>query len=206
MRRGLPLLSVVPVLAGCAAGRVPDPKPALDAYEAAARAGDADALYGLMTTRSQERLGREGTRRAVSDAKDELRDLAAGAAAKDASRKTEAKIAFDDGDTVTLSLEGGRFTVTRVDGLPPAAASPRQALAALRRALLRAELEPLAGVLTRETREAARRDLSGLLRDLAVPSQLDVRVEGDRALVVTPSGHSVRLRRAQGVWSVEELD
>lgn len=206
MRSFLALLAAAALLTGCASSRVPDPKPTLDAYVKAAQSGDDAALFDLMTEKSKERLGRDGAKRAVTDAKDELRDLGAAASAKDASRKTEAKVGFEDGDVATLVLEDGAFKLVRADGLPPAAKSPREALSALRRALLRAELGPLSRVMTREARDAAQKDIAGLVRDLAHPSQLDVRVQGDKAQVTTPSGHAVKLRRANGVWSVEEFD
>jgi hypothetical protein len=190
----------------CGKAAVPDPKPALDAYARAAQAGDADALYAMMSERSRRELGPEGARRVVNDAKADLGEL--GAAAGDPASRVVAiaRVRFADGEEARLPLEGGAFRVAAAGGLPAAARTPADALAELRRALARRSYAGLMRVLSKETRAAIERDLAGLVDGLGHPETLDVKIVGDRASVELAGGHKVRMRRENGLWVVEDFD
>src|SRR6187399_2069552 len=58
--------------AGCAEARLPDPKLAAQRYAEAARAGDSERIYALLSSEAQRDYGRQGTRRLVEQAKVEL--------------------------------------------------------------------------------------------------------------------------------------
>ena len=194
------------LLAGCGGGAIPDPHGAVEAYVRAARAGDAALVYGLLTERSQQALGHEGVGRAVEDARAALSEAGARLEASSAHVEQEARLRFEDGEEARLPLQEGQFRVSSTDALPAAARTPGQALEQLRRVLSRRSYAGLLRVLSRETRDAIERDLRGLVNGLERPDALDVKVQGDAAQVMLPGGHTVRLRREGGRWSVEDFD
>ncbi len=199
-------LLVALLLAGCGGSAIPAPQGTVEAYARAVRAGDAGGVYELMTERSQRALGRAGAERAVGEARGELTEAASRLAAPSARVEQEARLRFDDGEEARLPLQDGSFRVSSADALPAAARTPAQALEQLRRVLARRSYAGLLRVLSRETRDAIERDLRGLVEGLERPDALDVKVQGDTALVSLPGGHSVRMRREGGRWSVEDFD
>ena len=191
---------------GCGKTAVPDPHDALTAYARAATAGDADALYAMMTERSQRALGQDGVRRAVADGKSDLAELGAAAASPSARVRASARVRFGDGEEARLALEDGAFRVAAAAALPAAARTPEGALGELRRVLARRSYAGLMRVLSKDTRAAIDRDIQGLVEGLDRPETLEVKVVNDRALVEVPGGHRVRLKRESGVWVVEDFD
>ncbi len=204
VRAGLALLSLLSV--GCGAAALPDPRETAQAYARAAQAGDAEALHGMMTERSQRALGKDGVRRAVEDARAELGEQGQRLADPSARVEQAARVRYGDGEEVVLALEDGAFRVSSADALPAGAKTPGQALEQLRRVLARRSYAGLMRVLSRETRDAIERDLRGLVEALERPEGLDVKVQGDTASVLLSGGHRVRLRREGGRWAVEDFD
>jgi hypothetical protein len=49
-------------------------------------------------------------------------------------------------------------------------------------------------------------NMRSLVNGLEEPETLDIDVEGDRAEVELPDGHTVRLKREEGVWKIEDFD
>lgn len=190
---------------GCARPHVADPAPAVRAYVAAAKTGDADALYALLSKRSRRHLGREGTRRLVSDTRRELAASAEALSGPGVRTQAFAEVRYDDGERALLELEDGVFKVGSADALPAAPRTPVDALAALRKALARRSYAALLRVLSLETQSALESDWNALVRGLENPETLDVRVRGDRAEVELSGGHVIRLRRELGVWRIEDL-
>lgn len=119
--------------------------------------------------------------------------------------EARAQVLLADGSEVELSLEDGAFYVDAAATLPSAARTPAQALDGLRRALSRRSYPALLRVLSVEARSAVERDLRALVQGLEDPAALDVRVNGDRADIELPGGHSVSLKREHGVWRVEDV-
>lgn len=205
-RRGLavPLgLSLVAAL-GCSES-LPDPRDAARAYARAARAGDARALHGMMTSEAQQSYGAEGVERAVRDAKAELAQKGAALEAGPLSADGQAALTYGDGEAAILELEDGHFFVSAAGTLPAGAATPSQALASLRRALSGRSYQALVRTLTRASSAHLEDTFSSLVRALEEPDSLDIPVSGERATVELPEGHSVTLRREDGVWRVEEF-
>jgi hypothetical protein len=192
-------------ISGCARQRVSDPGVAVAAYAAAARRGDADAIYSLLSRRAQADLGRAGTRQKVKDARRELATQADYLARPGVEVEVAAVIRYDDGEQAELGLESGLFRVGSASALPAAARTPAEALAGLRQALARRSYVALVRVLSAETRGALESDMGSIVDGLQDPETLDVQVSGDDAEVELPSGHSVRLKREAGVWRVEDL-
>lgn len=209
MRRPPALAALLPLsiaLVACGGGAMPDPRDAADAYAAAASRGDADAIYGMMASRSRAVLTRDEVAAKVADQKAELRDLARAIASPATEVKAEAQVPYGDGEHAALVVEDGEFRVAGADALPAASRTPTQALEALRRVLARRSYAGLLRVLSKRTREAVEADMRSLVEGLERPEGLDVRITGDLAVVEVPGGHLVRLRREGGAWHVEDFD
>ncbi|HWZ89771.1 MAG TPA: hypothetical protein VNW92_13005 [Polyangiaceae bacterium] len=201
---GLGLLAGLAV--GCAAPRMPDPMAVATRYAEAARAGDSERIYALLSRQSQRDFGRQGTRQLVLQAKPELARQGAALLLPGAHIEALAEIRFEDGESALLDLEGGVFRLSSLGTVPSRARSPAEALGDFRRALARRSYPALLGVLSLETRGALEGDLRSLVEGLENPETLDVKVSGDNAVVVVPGGHQVKLRREAGVWRVQDFD
>ena len=202
LRPGLWLL----LAAGCAEPRVPDPQTAADRFAAAARRGDADTIYEMLSDDAKRTYGRAGTRRLVADSKQELQAM--GKALQSDDRQIEASgfVRYADGEVTELEVEDGRFKLSSAATLPAGARTPEQALVELRQALARRSYAGLVRVLTEDTRSELENDLRSLVNGLEDAEALDVRVTGDTAVVNVPGGHQVKLKREAGVWRVEDFD
>ncbi len=194
------------LLAGCATAAVPDPKDAVLEYAKAARGGDADAIYAMMTSSGQKARSRDEVRRLVREQKAELAEQAKQIEARDARVEATARLRYEDGEEAHLELRDGRFWVTASGALPGGARTPEQALDQLRRVLARRSYAGLLRVLTPATRAAIEEDLRSLVSGLERPETLNVQTTGDTATVTVPDGHTVKLKRDGGVWRVEDFD
>lgn len=201
-----PLLAILTcVLAGCASSSLPDPKESVAAYVEAAKRGDAEALYALLSEDGKKSLTRDAVKEIVSVDKAELAQRAKDLSSPDANVRSEAEVRYGDGEAAALVVEDGDFRISAADALPAEAQTPVQALGQLRRVLARRSYPGLVRVLTKGTREAVENDLRTLVEGLEDPEGLDVEVRGDRAVVFVPGGHTVVLRREDGAWHVENF-
>lgn len=204
IRASLPLLAMAGL--GCAAEALPDPKTAAAEYAAAVEQGDSDKVYAMLTSDAQRTHGKAGVRRMVTESKSELQKTARAVAAGGAKVEMEATVRYADGEQATLDVEGGEFRVGSAGALPLGARTPAQALAELRQALARRSYGGVLRVLSAETKSAVENDMKSLVEGLEQPETLDVKVTGDRAEVVVPGGHSVKLKREAGFWRIEDFD
>jgi hypothetical protein len=193
-------------LAACAGAGVPAPEVAARTYADAARRGDAQALYDMLSEGGKKVLTRAEVDRLVADQKGELADRGKQIGAPGVRFKTEARVKFGDGEEAALTVEDGEFKISAADALPAEARTPVQALDQLRRVLARRSYAGLVRVLSPRTRAALEEDMKTLVEGLEAPEGLDVQVTGDTAVVVIPGGHFVRLRQENGVWHVEDFD
>jgi len=191
---------------GCTSLAVPDPKAAADEYARAAARGDANAIYAMMTTSSQEAYGRNDIKRIVSEQRAELAEQAKGITARAARTSATARLRYADGEEAQLELANDRFWVTAAGTLPGGARTTEQALDQLRRVLARRSYAGLMRVLSPATRTAIERDLRALVEGLERPETLHIEVTGDIASVSVPQGHSVKLKRENGIWRVDDFD
>jgi len=191
---------------GCSGANVPDPKRAVAEYAEAARRGDAEALYGMLSEQGKKRYTSEEVRAMVAEEKAELADQAKQLSSAGVRFKTEATVKYGDGEHAALSVEAGEYRLSAADALPAEAKSPAQALEQLRRVLARRSYAGLIRVLSPRTRAAMEEDLRSLVEGLEEPEGLDVDITGDSAVVSVPGGHLVRLRREGGIWHVEDFD
>jgi len=184
---------------------MPDPKDAVRAYQAAAERGDAQAIYGMLSQRSQSSMRAADVARIVADERGELAAQAKGLGDPASVVRANARVRYPDGEDATLTLEDGNFRVSTAFGLP-SARTAREALEELRRALARRSYAALMRVLSPSTRSAIESDLRSLVDGLSHPEGLDVQEAGDAASVQIPGGHFVKLRREGGVWRIEDFD
>jgi hypothetical protein len=207
MWRGLLALGLLAGLAaGCAEARLPDPKLAAARYAEAARAGDPDRIYALLSSEAQRDYGRQGTRKLVEQAKVELGRQGTALLSPTSRVQASAEIRFEDGESALFDLEDGAFRLSSLGTVPSRPRSPAEALGDFRRALARRSYPALLGVLSLETRGALEGDLKSLVEGLENPETLDVKVSGDNAVVNVPGGHQVKLRREAGVWHILDFD
>ena len=192
--------------AGCAEARLPDPKHVAARYAEAARAGDAERIFALLSAEAQRDYGRQGTRKLVEQAKGELNRQGAALLSPASRVQASAEIRFEDGESALFDLEEGAFHLSSLGTVPSRPRSPSEALGDFRRALARRSYPALLGVLSAETREALEGDLKSLVEGLENPDTLDVKVSGDNAVVEVPGGHQVKLRRESGVWHIQDFD
>ena len=197
---------VLLLFTACASQRVPDPKVTVRAYASAARRGDADAIYALLTPEGQRALGQNGTRQLVTESKSELQRTAQAIAGDSVRVEASAETRFSDGESATLVLEDGRFLVDAASLLPARARTPSQALSGLRRALARRSYPALMALMTADSQGALETDIGSLVSGLEHPETLDIQVNGDSAEVQLPTGHRVVLKRETGVWRVLDFD
>ena len=191
---------------GCTAARMPDPKLTARSYAEAARAGDSERIYALLSRQSQRDFGRRGSAALVQQSKAELSRQGAALLQPGARVEALAEIRFEDGESALLELSDGVFRLSSLGTIPSQARSPAEALADFRRALARRSYAAVLGVLSLETRGALEGDLRSLVEGLENPETLDVKVSGDNAVVVVPGGHQVKLRREAGVWRIQDFD
>ena len=160
MRSAFPALSALALAglgqlaglaAGCAEARLPDPKLAAMRYAEAARIGDSERIYALLSSEAQRDYGRQGTRRLVEQAKVELARQGAALQSPAARVQASAEIRFDDGESALFDLEDGAFHLSSLGTVPSRPRSPSEALGDFRRALARRSYPALLGVLSAES-------------------------------------------------------
>src|SRR5262249_38517104 len=190
----------------CSGRAVPDPRSAAEEYAEAAKRGDSDAIYDMMTTSAQKSRSREDVKRLVAEQKSELAEQAKDITGRDARVEATARLRYDDGEEAQLELRDGHFWITSSGALPGGSRTPEQALDQLRRVLARRSYAGLMRVLTPSTRAAIEQDLRSLVTGLERPETLHVQTQGDTANVTIPGGHNVKLKRDGGVWRVEDFD
>src|SRR5260221_3273146 len=104
----------------CSSSSLPDPKSAADEYARAAARGDADAIYGMMTSSAQKARSKDDVRTIVATERTELAEQAKALSAKDVRIDATARLRFEDGAETALELKEGRFYVTSARALPGA--------------------------------------------------------------------------------------
>ncbi|HEX3852148.1 MAG TPA: hypothetical protein VHW01_14350, partial [Polyangiaceae bacterium] len=154
---------------GCAEARMPDPKLCAERYAEAARSGDSERIYALLSREAQRDFGRQGTRELVQQAKAELGRQGTALLAPGTQVQASAEIRFDDGESALFDLQDGAFRLSSLGTVPSRARSPAEALGDFRRALARRSYPALLGVLSRETRAALEGDLKSLVEGLENP-------------------------------------
>jgi hypothetical protein len=199
-------LSAALAVGACARPEVPDARDAAKAYADAARRGDHQAIYAMLSKEAQTAYGEQGTARLVAESKQELARQGQSLAEPGVRVEAVATYRLEDGESAELELAEDGFRVSAAGTFPVAARTPAQALEELRRALSRRSYSALVRVLSSETKSALESEMRTLVEGLSNAETLDVKVEGDSAVVEVPGGHRVRLKREGGVWRVDDLE
>lgn len=203
-----PMLCLVGLVAGCGGGPpVEGPSGRILAYADALERGDAERAWALLD--EDARRGRSRTEHAalMRQNEAELREQGEAlerAAGSDAV-EARAHVTLASGETVVLVLEDGRW---RIDGGVLDAygmGTPRDAVAAFRRALMRRDLNGIERVLSRQTRAEWEEEVRRVIDSTADPDDLEVEIQGNRARVRTTGGGSVELVRESGEWRVVDV-
>jgi len=206
VKSAIVLVPVLLLAQACASSRVPDPHAAARAFADAAARGDAEALYGMMTTESRRARSKEDVRRVIASERDELAEQGHEIARPDVRVEATVRLRYADGEEAALDLRDGHYGVTATGALPGGGRTPEEALDQLRRVLARRSYAGLMRVLSPATRASVESDLRALVDGLTDPDRLPVQLTGDAALVPVPGGHQVKLKREGGVWRVEDFD
>ncbi|MGF1467731.1 MAG: hypothetical protein ACFCGT_16520 [Sandaracinaceae bacterium] len=207
MLRALASPSLVVLVAACAGARAQGPAATLEAYADALSTGDAEAAWQHLDDAARRGRQREQHAALMERNAAELRELGgtlAEAVGTDRVR-TSARLRLGSGEEVRLVLEDGGW---RVDGgvLDAAGlATPRDAVAALRRALMRRDLEGLERVLSRQTRAEWEEEVRRIVEATADPDDLEVEVQGTQARVRTTGGGVIVLVRESDEWHVVDV-
>src|SRR5262245_65950959 len=92
------VLAAVLAVGGCTRQVLPDPKEAARDYANAAERGDAEAIYGMLSARARQSLGREGTKRLVAGSRAELERQGKALNTPGAGLEPNARVRFADGE------------------------------------------------------------------------------------------------------------
>jgi len=116
-----------------------------------------------------------------------------------------ARVRLQSGETIVLVLEENGW---RIDGgvLDAAGlATPLDAVAAFRRALMRRDLRGVERVLSRQTRAEWEEEVRRVVDATEDGDDLQVEIQGNRARVRTTGGGSIELVRESGEWRVVDV-
>lgn len=196
------------LVAGCGGGSwVEGPSRSILAYADALERGDTDRAWALLDEDARRGRTEAEHARLMEQNAAELReqgDALERAAGSDAV-EARARVTLASGETVVLVLEDGRW---RIDGGVMDAhgmGTPRDAVAAFRRALMRRDLDGIERVLSRQTRAEWEEEVRRVVESTADPDDLEVEIQGNRAHVRTTGGGSIELVRESGEWRVVDV-
>ncbi len=208
MRRVLAPSFLLCALVGCGARAGEEgPSRTVARYAGALSRGDATAAWALLD--EEARRGRSEAQHAALMATNatELREQgeALARAARPERIEAQARVHLSSGEAIVLVLEEGGW---RIDGgvLDAAGlATPLDAVAAFRRALMRRDLPGLERVLSRQTRAEWEEEIRRLVEGTEDADDLEVEIQGARARVRTTGGGSIELVRESGEWRVVDV-
>lgn len=196
------------LLCACASGpppRVREPSHSTEAFLKAVELDDRAQAYGLLASELRAELNRERFDAIWSDTRTEMLELTKTIRGRDVEHAARARVELRNEENVALVLQDGRWRIE--GGLldAEAQATPLDAVYAMRRALKRQSLPGLLRVLSEERRAAWLAAFERSLAATADSADLEVEIHGDDAVVRTPDGGSVQLRRQAGRWFVTDM-
>ena len=170
------------------------PDATIEALTAALRSGDAVGLASA-TGRTEADVGASQSRNAA-----ELHAL--GETLARASVESSARVTLVDGGALVLVREGESWRVDRGVLGRPALSRPVDAVIAFHDALARARVEGVLGVLARVPRAELEAELTRWIEGTADPDAIEISVQGETAIAITPTGERLDLVRESGQWRV----
>ncbi len=195
---------------GCQTGvTVPDPKSAAQAWAEAAERGDADAMHGMLTKKSQAELGKAEVSRIVKESGGELKDHAALVRKAADKHVTVAVLPYADGTSVALTLEGGAFRVANAGFVPGGGATPEQAATTFHDVLKKRSYPGILRLLSPTLRAAVEGQLKGLETALDQPGWSvtpSPNGNADEAEIKLQDGHRIKLKKIGEVWYIDNFE
>ncbi len=183
------------------------PERTLTNYVAALRAGDAEAAYQLLDEETRATLTLDRFRELLAENEAEVADQASGIEqALTEHVVARASAALPDGERAVAVLEAGRWWLLGGVLNAPVLQTPRDAVLALRRALLRRSLPGTFRVLARDARAELEAEIERFLEGTADELDLDYEIRGNQATVRTTDGRLIRLLREAGEWRVLNIE
>jgi hypothetical protein len=200
-------LLVAVLLSGCGAvaASVEPPATTLAAYEAAIRANDVETAYALLDERTKREVTLGEFRSLAEANRAELTEQAEELARAAEHVPAIAHVPLEDGETVQLVLEDGRWAIEGGVLDAPALRTPEEAVLSLRRALSRRSLPGIERILARVPRAEMEAERERILEETADDLDYDVEVQGNRAVVRLTGGREIELVREAGEWRVLEI-
>lgn len=198
----------VALLAACGATRSRSgPEQTVHAYGEALARRDADATLALELVTAHRGRDARTQSAAFDSASEELAGLGAALTALDPARVlARARIPLRSGEVALLArAPDGSWRIEGGPALAPALASPEDAIAALRSALMRRDLRAIEEVLAQRTRASWEAEVARVIEETEDPEALRIEIEGDRARVITPDGAIVELAREADEWRVLDV-
>lgn len=208
MSRVLVCSALALALLGCGAGpRVAGPESAIRHYAEALERADAPSAWAILDEDARRGRTREEHAALMEANRVELAEQgrALARAAESDTAVAHAQVTLRTGETVVLVLEGGEW---RIDGgvLDAAGlATPLDAVAAFRRALMRHDLPGVERVLSRQTRAEWEEEIRRVVESTEDADDLEVEIQGNHARVRTTGGGSIELVRESGEWRVVDV-
>jgi hypothetical protein len=193
---------------GCAnrpPARVPDPVETGARLTAALERDQPQAAYALLDPELRAELARERFLRLWRENRAELAELGERFSRTTAAAVARADAELEDGEQIALVLEDGRWHIAGGVLDAQALSTPLDAVAELRRALLRQSLPSLLRVLSRERRAAWAAAFEKSIEATSDPLDLRVEINGDDAIVHLTGGGEIHLKREAGRWQVWDL-
>ncbi|MEM9193438.1 MAG: hypothetical protein AAGF12_29965 [Myxococcota bacterium] len=201
------LLAFLMLLGACGGTAATEaPAGTLQSYVRSVNASQADDAYELLDDRTRSEIDLERFRQLFEENQAELRDQSAALVRPNTRTVARAEVALENGETVTLVLENGRWMVDGGVLGAPTLRTPRDAVLALRNALYRRSLASVVRVLAQEPRAELEADIGAFLEDTADDLDLRVEIHGNTASVWTTNGREITLVRESGEWRILSLE
>jgi hypothetical protein len=196
-------------LSGCAGGgaatSVP-PKTALDAYVAALRAEDGEAVHALLDESLRAEVTAPDLATLMAENREELLAQAVEIEAAAGSIQAVAVQPLEGGEEVRMVLEDGVWAIDGGIISTPGLTTPMSAVRALRRSLMRKSLNGVLRVLSRQPRADIEAELARILEETADELDLEVEIWGNRARIRTTGGREITLVREAGEWRISAIE
>jgi hypothetical protein len=175
-------------------------------YSDAVKRGDDQAVWALLSARAQRDLGPQGVKRLLKEQRQEIGSFARSVTDPRAAIAIQAGARFVDGELASFSVERGELFLQAASALPARATTPEQALSDLRAVLARRSYPGLTRVLTTDSAQSLEAKMQSLVNALQDPASLEIKMQGDRAVVDLPNGHRVELSKENGLWKIHDFE
>ncbi len=205
-------LSLLSTLVGTGCRPAPDPfhpRGALAQYVRHIEANDPKAAYGMLSERLRKRLAYRAFLRKWRRSYAELRLQATEIKRHLGDRKryeVRARMRLGKRRVVFFSHEGKRWRIVSGVGGGVDAATPREAVKALVRALEARSFSAFLKLLSSKRRKAFLREMNLRLEKLKASMDRDFEVTGHRARLQYDPGYWIMLIKENGTWRVLEFN